>query len=362
MLNTKNIKYGLQDVSIIPAPFSTIDSRSEINVLSENGMLSLFTAPMSSVVDLNNYKLFEENKINAIIPRTVDIETRKQLCTETWCAFSLVEFDNLFGFDEIKDNKVRKVLIDTAHGGIQSLHRSIRLAKELFGDKLIIMAGNIANPETYVELSEAGCDYVRCSVGTGGACLTSSNTGVYYPIASLIADCYEKSLNLKKPAKIVADGGIKGFSDAIKAMALGADYVMCGSVFNKMLESAGETTYKPFTENTPGFQYLGKTFEIVDQYSERILNDFKDCKEFHKTFYGMSTKRAQKEMGNAIIKTSEGIERTQIVEYTMSQWTENFTDYLKSAMSYCNCINLYEFIGKPQMILISNNAYNSINK
>jgi hypothetical protein len=36
--------------------------------------------------------------------------------------------------------------------------------------------------------------------------------------------------------KIVSDGGIRNYSDIIKALALGADYVMCGSIFSKMLE------------------------------------------------------------------------------------------------------------------------------
>lgn len=37
-------------------------------------------------------------------------------------------------------------------------------------------------------------------------------------------------------------------------------------------------------------------------------------------------------------------------------------DRLERAMSYCNAKTLDEFIGKPQCILLSNNAQNAINK
>ena len=70
-------------------------------------------------------------------------------------------------------------------------------------------------------------------------CLSTSNTGIHYPIASLINDIVqirdEISSKYDKLPKIIADGGIRNYSDAIKALALGSDYVMIGSVFAKML-------------------------------------------------------------------------------------------------------------------------------
>lgn len=345
------MKYTLNDIFIVPAPLSDINSRSECNPYHENGVLPLFTAPMSSVVDQNNYKLFIENNITPIIPRTVDFSNRKELLlNEIWCAVSIDEFDEVIKMVTIIDkNKKIFVLIDVANGHMKKLHNKIRYAKSIHGDNLIIMAGNIANPETYRLLSEAGADYVRVGIGTGSVCITTSNTSIHYPMASLIKECYEISTAIKNPAYIIADGGIKGYSHIIKSLALGADYVMCGSVFNRMLESAGETIC---TNN----------YTLIDQYSEDTLNRFKDGERFLKLHYGMSTKKAQKELGNDIIKTSEGIEKTQNVEYTMPQWTENFKDYLKSAMSYTSAHELYDFIGMAETIVVSNNSYNSINK
>lgn len=165
-----NIKYSLKDISIVPAAVSSIDSRSQCKPYTDEGMLPLFTAPMSSVVGLENYKLFKENKIHPIIPRNIDFEIRKQMCLEAWCAFSLKEFEDLFCTGDIIDDKKRYVLIDIANGGMLKLHNLIREAKIKHGNNLIIMAGNVANPETYEALSNSGCNYVR--IGIGGGCFT----------------------------------------------------------------------------------------------------------------------------------------------------------------------------------------------
>lgn len=354
-----NIKYSLKDISIVPAAVSSIHSRSQCKPYTNEGMLPLFTAPMSSVVGLDNYKLFNESKIHPIIPRNIDFETRKDMCSQTWCAFSLKEFEERFNnnIGNLTLHVPHYALIDIANGGMLKLHNLIREAKIKHGNNLVIMAGNVANPETYEALSNAGCDYVRCSVGSGSMCITASNTGIFYPSASLIRECFDISQNLNNPAYIVADGGVRNYDDVIKYLALGADYCMVGSVFGKMLESAGETS-DLFCNGDE--MEIG---EIVDQYSDSTLQNFtKFGREFTKSFYGMSTKRAQKELGNTVLKTSEGIERQIKVEYTMSQWVENFTDYLRSAMSYTNSRTLSDFIGNVRTVLLSNAAQASINK
>jgi hypothetical protein len=76
----------------------------------------------------------------------------------------------------------------------------------------------------------------------------------------------------------------------------------------------------------------------------------------------MSHKNVQEEWGRDKLTTSEGIDKFFPIEYTYSQWVENFKDYLKSAMSYTGCNTLEEFIGEVEMIEISNNAYNRFAK
>jgi hypothetical protein len=76
----------------------------------------------------------------------------------------------------------------------------------------------------------------------------------------------------------------------------------------------------------------------------------------------MSTKEVQKKWGKKELTTSEGVVRFRKVEYTLKQWVKNFEDYLRSAMSYSDAATLEEFIGKAEIIKISDNAYNRFKK
>lgn len=340
-------KFDFDDILISPAGISYIDSRKQINIFDENGFLPLFTAPMDTVVSNSNANIFFKNKIYHIIPRN-----EKSSSPDEWVAISLDDFEKLYvDGDEIPKNKI---LIDIANGGMNRLLTATRSSKEKYGNKLTLMVGNIANPETYKLLSDAGADYIRCGIGNGSGCLTTQQTGIGYPMASLIRECYNISLDLKTPAKIVADGGFKKYSDVIKALALGSDYVMLGSILNKCLESCADTHIKDVKWDTPG--------ELVDQYSDETKQMFNNGSKFFKKFRGMSTKEAQKSMGKTELKTSEGITRMNQVEYTLEGWTDNFKHYLASAMSYTDKSDLKEFIGGVEYNMITENAFNRFSK
>ena len=188
-------------------------------------------------------------------------------------------------------------------------------------------------------------------------CLTTQQTGIGYPMASLIHEASKIQIERNLETKIVADGGFKKYSDVIKALALGADYVMLGSIFNKALESAGET----YEENKK-FEGWTEPGDKVDQFSKEVHDQFISGRKFFKKFRGMSTKEVQKTLGRSNLKTSEGITKMQPVEYTISGWTENFTDYLRSAMSYTDCLTLGEFIGKVRFNLITKNSLERFSK
>jgi len=84
--------------------------------------------------------------------------------------------------------------------------------------------------------------------------------------------------------------------------------------------------------------------------------------ELYKVFRGMSTKEVQKSWGKNELTTSEGVVRTNKVEYTLEGWVKNFTDYLKSAMSYTGKEELHQFIGGAQINLITRSSFKRFDK
>ena len=349
-IGDKDIKVDFNDILITPAITTDISSRSEVNPFRENGLLPLFTAPMDTVVDESNASLFMKSKLNICLPRG---EKRGHF-TE-FKSYSLIQFKEQFltGDKATNSGLPFYVLIDTANGHIKDLINVTLSAKELYKDDMVLMVGNIANPHTYKILSNAGADYIRVGIGNGNGCLTTQQLGIGYPMASLIRECYYASLSLENPAKIIADGGMKEYSDIIKALALGADYVMLGSILNKCVESCGQNYLKGKGKPVPI-----SSLEAINHFKRGDLGESKIIKEFR----GMSTKEVQKKWGNEVLKTSEGVVRYREVEYTLEQWVDNFESYLRSAMSYVNARTLDEFTQNSEFINITNNAYKRFKK
>ena len=372
----KSIKYCYDDVAIMPTVTSCVEHRKQCKPYDENGFLPIFTAPMSSVINSENFELFEKNNIYGILPRSEPYETRLNYCLNNkWSAFSLAEFKDLFCDEQLVDNyknMPKKALIDVANGHMKVLFKIIKKAKELYGESLTIMMGNIANPETYFECAKCGVDYVRCSIGSGMGCITSSNLGLHFPNASLIDAIVTYKRELKKSKdlcdsdlpKIIADGGIRNYSDVNKALALGADYVMIGGLFSQLVESCAKTFY--YNKDNDLIELFPLNGDNIIEH-DGIFSFEKEGKIFlidkiYKVFYGMASKNGQIDINGKKLKTSEGITKTLECTTNLSKWTENMSDYLKSAMSYTNCTNLIQFKNNVDCIIISENSKKSINK
>jgi len=339
-------KFDWNDITIIPDTLSSISSRSEVNPTLSNGKLPIFTAPMDMVIDDKNISEFELNNINICLPRNIKYDINKS--TQHFYSYGLDEIIDIF---EHSYPLPRKVLIDVANGNMQKLWDISKRIKEKYGDNIELMVGNIANPATYRKYCEIGVDWIRVGIGGGSACTTSANVSIHYPMASLVNECYEISKEFDKPTKILADGGFRSFSDIIKALALGADACMLGGIFNKCLESCSDT-----------YLLNDTTSEYIKLEKEEAIKLYKNGQSLYKYYRGMSTKEVQKVWERKELKTGEGISKYNKVEYTLAGWRENFTDYLRSAMSYSNSRTLEEFIGEAQWVKISQNAFNRFNK
>jgi hypothetical protein len=220
-------------------------------------------------------------------------------------------------------------------------------------NKIVNIIDNNENVEVFdLEIDDESHSFIanNCIVHNSG-CLTTKQSGVGYPMASLIHETYhikqeliKNNPNIKLPF-IVADGGMKNYSDIIKVLALGADYVMLGSIFNKALESCADNYLFGIKLNNSLAKYFFDNGFPIKKY-----------------YRGMSTKGAQKAMGKTDFKTSEGITRFRRVEYTLYGWIDNLKHYLRTAMSYSDAKTLNDFIGKVEIIQITKNAYDRYNK
>ena len=377
----QSLKLNYDDITIVPEAVTDICSRSQCIPYDEDGYLPIFASCMSSVVSIENTGDFNAAKIRTVIPRSYPLDKRFDFLFKNegnFVAFSLNEAEKYFHeqssiappsrFDE---KHPLRICIDLANGHMKCLLDLVKKIKEAYGNKIIIMTGNIANPETYKYYEEAGVEYCRVSIGTGNVCSTSSNTAIHFPVFSLLKEIYEVKKSINGKCKIIADGGIHGFRDIQKALIY-ADYVMIGSLFNKAIESAGKTTYGTFYWNIRGKKiarplktlfYFGR--EVPKEKYGEVMSLIKQGKlTVWKELYGMSTKIAQSiiNQANSVetkkLKTAEGLLKYQKVEYDIKGWAENETDYLRSAMSYTNSRNLDEY-KESQWVQISKIVYNN---
>lgn len=351
MKHNKHYLFDFDDILIEPAVYTDIISRKEIDIIDKDfKTLPLMTAPMDTVIDKNNLKYFLQENIVPVLPRIKDVN-ENYYSTSHFLSYSMEQFTFVFLDNHINTTHKIYALIDVANGHMSKLYDIAKKAKKKYGDKLYLMVGNVAHPKAFLEYCEIGVDAVRIGIGNGNGCLTSYQTGIGYSMGSLIKQCYEIRPK-KSKTKIIADGGFKKYSDIIKGLALGADYIMLGSILNKALESAGPTYKREILD----------TWVEIDQYSIEAKQMFNSDIPLVKSFRGMSTKEVQKDWGKKVLTTSEGVVKKQNVEYTLNGWTTNFKDYLRSAMSYTNSNNLEKFKGDVKCNFITQNSLKRFDK
>lgn len=355
--------FHLDEVSVVPAEVSAISSRSEIHtrrtIKMEQGTvfqrLPIFVAPMASVLNEDNYSSFESEGLNVVIPRSVSLEKRLKLCKGRFTAFSLQEFEEHFvniskekisAFSGIVGH-IPKVCVDVANGHMQKLLDLCKKAQQVWDMNIRLMAGNIANPDTITHYVDAGINYVRVGIGGGGACTTSVQTGVHVPMGSLLLETVKRRNEYKGPhsIEIVADGGFSRIDQVIKALALGADYVMLGKTFAMTFEACGDVYEGP--------QGLGQMWG----WEEIAPFMFKE-EQYYREYYGMSTERAQSQISKGkTVKNSEGLITWVPIMYPVADWVQNFEAALKSAMSYAGCFTLSSFASEAKLRRISPIAF-----
>jgi IMP dehydrogenase len=139
------------------------------------------------------------------------------------------------------DAGVDVLTVDTAHGHSRGVADMVaRLVKDV-GDRVDVIGGNVATRAGAQSLIDAGADAVKVGVGPGSICTTRVVAGVGVPQVTAIHEAAKAC----RPAGIplIGDGGLQFSGDIAKAIAVGADSVMLGSLLAGVEESPGELIF-----------------------------------------------------------------------------------------------------------------------
>jgi len=344
--------YSLDEIGLLPAPVSEIKHRGDVNPFYGD-KLPVFVAPMTCILGPNNWKTFKDSKFIPIYPVRHDDERNiESFMEDNWYAVTLDEFKHYFNSYNAPRGKYH-ILIDVANGHMKELYDCVKDAKKRYGKDLIVMIGNIAHPNAYIECCKAEVDYVRIGIGGGSGCTTSVQTGIHASIPYILEEIKDIKSVLDWDStrdnkyntggfrtKIVADGGISTISRAVKALALGADYVMMGKVFAQCDE--------------------GNSSEQRDVLAR--VENYKSIFEKQRLYYGQSSVQGQEDRFGKVKANPEGTALWVPVTETLDSFAYKVTAALRSAMSYCNAYTLKDFIGKVEYEVMSPDEFRAYNK
>lgn len=129
------------------------------------------------------------------------------------------------------------LVLDSAHGHSKGVVNALKSVKAAFPGTDVVV-GNIATAGAAKTLISAGADGLKVGIGPGSICTTRVVAGVGMPQLTAILEVAAAAEGSGVP--VIADGGLRYSGDVVKALAAGADCVMCGSMFAGTDEAPGE--------------------------------------------------------------------------------------------------------------------------
>jgi len=217
--------------------------------------------------------------------------------------------------------------IDVAYGHLEKCLKAVSEVKRKFPEVTLI-AGNIATRQGAEDLKNAGADIIKVGIGPGSACTTRIVAGVGVPQITAIIEARKGAGDLP----IIADGGCRNSGDIVKALAVGANAVMLGS----MLAGTDEAPGKVFFVNGRRVKFF-RGMASAAAYQDKI-------------------KKTKEE--NEYEPSSEGVSYG-FVDYkgSVNEILENLEKGIRSGFSYCGASNLEELWQNAEFIKISEKGF-----
>ena len=218
------------------------------------------------------------------------------------------------------------IVVDTAHGHSGGVLDMVRKVKDMAGDKVQIIAGNIATGDAAKALIEAGADALKVGIGPGSICTTRVVAGVGVPQLSAIMNVSKAASKKKIP--VIADGGIKYSGDFAKAIAAGADLAMMGSAF------AG-------TDEAPG--------EII-LYQGRSYKSYRGMGSVGAMVQGSAERYFQGNVAESNKLVPEGIEGRVPYKGPVGHVIHQMVGGLRASMGYTGCATISDMKAKAKFV------------
>ncbi|MBE2201520.1 MAG: IMP dehydrogenase [Anaerolinea sp.] len=250
------------------------------------------------------------------------------------CAAAVGVGENgLARLDKLVAAGVDVAVIDTAHGHTAIVLDTVREAKARYPN-LPIIAGNAVTATGAEDLIRAGADAIKVGIGAGSICTTRIISGVGMPQITAVMESAAMCRRYDVPC--VADGGIKYSGDIVKALAVGADSVMLGSLLAGLEESPGEIIL-----------YEGRRYKVY-----RGMGSLGAMQGHGADRYASALADNTRSERDKLVP--EGVEGQVPYKGTLSDVVYQMMGGLRSGMGYVGAANLVELRQKAQFIQITN--------
>jgi IMP dehydrogenase len=231
------------------------------------------------------------------------------------------------------------IVVDVAHGHSSQAIEAVRRIKRDYGDKVQIIAGNVATAEGVTDLVKAGADGVKVGVGPGSICTTRIVTGFGVPQLTAVMECAKAASDYDIP--IIADGGIRFPGDITKAIAAGASTVMIGGLFAGTEESPGPVVLRN------GVRYkLTRGMASLSAALDRKLRESDKNDEVEKLLEDTAEETVP-----------EGVEGLIPYKGRVEEVVRQLVGGLRSGMSYCGAHNIKELRQKAEFIRMTSSGF-----